>query len=189
MTHIRISAALPLSILLLAALHGCATAPASSTQTPSAAVAPAPAVSLATRVENAVSTAVSTESAAAVAVNDFDGLILITGQVLSEEEKSKVSNAVAFSAGSQLRRLSNELRVVEQIDLSTAESDAALATAANDLLASTAPSLAEQTEAVVENSTVFLMGRVTRAQGDAAAQLVSALEGVAAVKVVLEYID
>lgn len=185
---IRVS--VPLIVFIAASLQGCAAGSTASAGQEASAVAAATApVPVTEVVANAITTAATAESLAAIAVHEVEGSILITGQVLSEEEKARVSNAAAFAAGGQLRRLSNELRVVERIDLSLAEPDASLATAANALLASTEPSLAGQIEAVVENACVYLLGRVTRAQGDAAAQLVSGLEGVAAVKVVFDYTD
>jgi osmotically-inducible protein OsmY len=186
-----IRAAAPVIVLLAITLQSCASSSTDGAQSESpAAVAPsAAAIPVTEVIENAISATVTPDSLTTVAVNNFEGIILITGQVLSEDEKSKVSNAVAFSAGRQLRRLSNELRVVEQIDTSISANDANLATAANDLLATAAPSVAEQTEAVVENAVVYLIGRVTRAQGDEAGHLVSGLEGIASVKVVFDYTD
>jgi osmotically-inducible protein OsmY len=180
-----------LIVLLAAALQSCASSSTDGALSESAATAvpSTPAVPVTDVIVNAISTTVTPDSLPTIAVNNIEGIILITGQVLSEEEKSKVSNAVAFSAGRQLRRLSNELRVVEQIDTSISANDANLATAANELLATAAPSLAEQTEAVVENAVVYLIGRVTRAQGDEAGHLVSGLEGIASVKVVFDYTD
>lgn len=181
----------PFIILLTVALQSCASSSPDGAQleAPAASTVSTPAVSVTTAVENAISNSVTPDSLPTIAVNNVEGIILITGQVLSEDEKSKVSNAVAFSAGRQLRRLSNELRIVEQIDTSISASDNTLATAANNLLASAVPSLEEQVEAVVENAIVYLLGRVTRAQGDEAARLVSGLEGVAGVKVVFDYTD
>ena len=72
---------------------------------------------------------------------------------------------------------------------STYKTDAALASAASALLAEAGPTPAGQITAVVENATVYLLGRVARAQGDAAAQRVSTLQGVAGVKVVFDYTD
>lgn len=187
----RARALASLIVLLAAGLQSCASSTGDSAQGQApAAVAPAAAAVPVTEViENAISTTVTPDSLPTIAVNDAEGIILITGQVLSDEEKSKVSNAVAFSAGRQLRRLSNELRVVERIDTSIAASDSTLAAAANALLAGADPALAAQAEAVVENAVVYLLGRVTRAQGDAAAQLVSGLQGVASVKLVFEFVD
>lgn len=187
----KISAITPIIVLLAAALQSCASSSTDSapSESPTAAAPSTPAVPVADVIENAISTTVTPDSLPTITVNNFDGIILITGQVLSEDEKSKVSNAVAFSAGRQLRRLSNELRVVEQINTSISTSDTTLATAANNLLASAAPSLEEQTEAVVENAVVYLLGRVTRAQGEEASRLVSGLEGVASVRIVFDYTD
>jgi osmotically-inducible protein OsmY len=181
-----------LVMLVLAAVsQGCTTP---SDATPSEAGAPAAIrVSIDHRlksaIQNTIDEGVYFRNRPLVEVHHRDGVVLLTGQVTSEEDKSKISNSVAFSAGGELRRLSNELRVVESVDLSLADADAKLADAAKVLLATIEPSLAEQTETVVENSVIYLLGRVTQAQGDAAAQLVSGLEGVAAVKVVFDYTD
>jgi osmotically-inducible protein OsmY len=170
-------------------LQGCASAPVAESATQSAPVAAAPTVPVQQVVEAAIDGAVTAENRQAVAVHDADGSVLITGQVLSEEEKSKVSNAIAFAAGRQLRRLTNELRVVESIDLSLQASDASLAAAAASLLTASDAALGQQVQVVAENAQVFLLGRVTRAQGDAAAQLVSRLQGVAAVRTLFDYTD
>lgn len=180
------------TVLLMLGLQGCATDPSATSAASNAAPeAPAAAASVpvADVVENAVSTALSPASRETVGVYEREGLILITGQVLSEAEKSAVSNAVAFAAGRQLRRLSNELRVVDQIDMASAASDAELATAANSLLASTDPALAEAVLAAADNARVFLVGRVSRAQGEQAAQVISRLQGVASVSTLFDYRD
>lgn len=181
---------LPALLLLAVMLDGCTTSDATSPE-PSAPTAMR--VSMEDRLKAAVADLTSEDidfrNRPVVEIYHRDGIVLLTGQVTSEEAKSGISNSLAFSAGGDLRRLTNELRVVESVDRSLAESDANLANAANALLVSTDPSLAEQVETVVENSIVYLLGQVTRAKGDAAAQLVSGLEGVAAVKVVFDYTD
>jgi osmotically-inducible protein OsmY len=180
----------PALLLLAATLQACATSEAISPE-PSAPSAMRVSMEdrLSTAVANTTSEDIDFRNRPVVQIYHRDGIVLLTGQVTSEEAKSSISNSVAFSAGAELRRLSNELRVVESIDLSLAETDANLASTANALLASTEPSLAEQTEAVVENAVVYLMGRVTRSQGEEASRLVSGLEGVAAVKIVFDYTD
>ena len=181
---------LPALLLLAVMSEGCTT---SETTIPEPSAPTAMRVSMEDRLKAAVANLTSEDidfrNRPVVEIYHRNGIVLLTGQVTSEEAKSSISNSVAFSAGGDLRRLTNELRVVESIDLSLAESDANLANAANALLASTDPSLAEQVDTVVENSVVYLLGQVTRAQGDASAQLVSGLEGVASVRIVFEYTD
>lgn len=189
---IRSTACIALPALLLACLlQGCA-APVTASDPAPAAAATAP-VSMENRVSAAVASSIGAADSGAnqpvVKVHHHDGILLLTGQVTSEDEKSRISNAAAFAAGAGLRRLSNELRVVERIDGSRAGADAALASAASALLAEAGPAPAGQITAVVENATVYLLGRVARAQGDAAAQRVSTLQGVAGVKVVFDYTD
>lgn len=177
-------------LLLICSVQGCATATGDNTQdaAPTTAQPATPAQPLDITVRNAITSAVAAGSTQTIAVHESDGLVLITGQVLSEEEKSRVSNTAAFSARTQLRRLSNELRVVERIDTALAERDATLTASANALLA-TNPELATTIKAVAENAQVFLLGRVTRAQGDAATQLISRLQGVAGVRTLFDYTD
>ena len=174
-------------LFLALVLQGCAT-PGTTTAPESAAPAAAPA-SMEDRLGAAITNTADAGNQSLVEFHHHDGIVLLTGQVSSEEEKARISNAAAFAAGSELRRLSNELRVVEQIDASIASSDAELETAANALLAGSPPPLDGAVLAIVENASVFLVGRVSRAQGAAAAQLVSGLQGVAAVKVVFDYAD
>lgn len=170
-------------------LQGCGTPSATGTQAPAPAAPTTPAIPVTTTVENAINSTLAPERREAVAVNNVDGFVLITGQVLSEEEKSAVSNAVAFSAGLQLRRLSNELRVVDRIDLAAMTNDANLAMAARSLLESADPALAELTTVVVDNARLYLLGRLTRAQGDEVTRLVRRLSGINSVSPVFDYTD
>jgi osmotically-inducible protein OsmY len=189
MWHTPKRAACFLLLLIAVSLQGCETSPATGTQAPAAAAAPPPSIHVTTTVENAINSTLAPERREAVAVHNVDGFVLITGQVLSEADKSAVSNAVAFSAGLQLRRLSNELRVVDSIDLASAAADANLAMAAKALLASADPALAELTTTVVDNARLYLLGRLTRAQGDEVTRLVRRLEGIASVSPIFDYTD
>lgn len=115
--------------------------------------------------------------------------ILLTGQVLSEAAKSRISNTLAFSGGNELRRLVNELRVVDEIDLGGRERDARLKASVESLLAESNPSFTGKVQAVVENATVYLLGQVSREEGGQAAELVSRLAGVESVRTVFDYVD
>lgn len=188
MKHAPKRAACFVLFLITLTLQGCAT----PTPTDTGAQAPAPptpSIPVTAIVESAINSTLPPHNRQAVSVHHFDGIILITGQVLSEEEKSRVSNAVSISAGLQLRRLSNELRVVDRIDLTSTTVDANLAMAARTMLASSDPALAELTLVVVDNARLYLLGRLTRAQGDAATGLLRRLQGISTVIILFDYTD
>jgi osmotically-inducible protein OsmY len=96
---------------------------------------------------------------------------------------------VAFSGGSELRRLTNELQVVRVIDTSSLEQDARLATAVESLLADNLPEPAKLLKVVVENGRVYLIGRISREQGETVIGLVGRLKGVDDITTVFEYTD
>lgn len=181
---------LPL-LLLVAVLQGCTTPIADSpaAQPPLTMTRVSLEDQLASVVNETFGDEVFFRNRPIVKVTERDGIVLLTGQVRSEEEKARISNAVAFAASGKLRRLSNELRVVQQIDHALAETDTSLADSARATLMQAMSPQAGAMDVVVENACVYLLGHVARAQADDAAQLVSALEGVATVKLVVEYSD
>jgi len=189
MRHTPTRAASFLLLLIAITLQGCGTPNATGTQAPAPTAPPMASMAVTATVENAINSTLAPERRQAVTVHNVDGIVLITGQALNEADKSAVSNAVAFSAGLQLRRLSNELRVEEQIDMDSMAADANLAMAARSLLENADPALAKQTTAVVDNARLYLLGRLTRAQGDEATRLVRRLEGINSVSILFDYTD
>lgn len=178
-------------LLLVAVLQGCTTPIADSpaAQPPLTMTRVSLEDQLASVVNETFGDEVFFRNRPIVKVTERDGIVLLTGQVRSEEEKARISNAVAFAASGKLRRLSNELRVVQQIDHALVQSDAILADSARAALVQTMAPLPDRIEVVVENACVYLLGRVSRAQGATAAELLSGLEGVAAVRTVFDYKD
>lgn len=120
------------------------------------------------------------EESDTVKVTSIDGIVLLTGQVLSEQAKSQATNTAAFIGGGEVLSLTNELRVVDAIDSSDAEQDELLTSSVESLLATNRPAPATPLKAVVENGRVYLLGRISREQGNAAIELLGRLEGVEA---------
>lgn len=135
------------------------------------------------RVERAIAS--NDELAGAnIRVTSVNGYVLLTGQALSADQKQQVSVAVAF-ASNAMRRLMNEVDVVDAIDESFADSDAALQAAIDDEI----DSLTENTTVVVHNGTVHLLGRVSRSEGNAVAQKVSGIPGVDNIRLSFEFTE
>ena len=135
------------------------------------------------RVETAI--ADNEELAGAqVQVNSVNGYVLLTGQALSAEQKQQASVAVAF-ATNDMRRLMNELEVVDTIDTSYQASDAALAEAIDTEI----QNLTHRTTVVVHNGTVHLLGQVSREEGNTVAQVISKIPNVKTIRLSYEFTD
>lgn len=117
----------------------------------------------------------------AVSVN---GYVLLAGQVLSEEQRNAAAAAAAF-ASKDIRRLINELEVVDELDYSFDAPDRQILAQIEAVI----PAMSSATVPVIHNGMVFLLGRVSRAEGNDVAQQISRMDGVKGVKISYEYID
>lgn len=124
---------------------------------------------------------------ALVLVASERGFVLLAGQVLSQEARDKATNIAAF-AGRDIRRIINELQVVESLNENTADTDAALADTIRQELRSDHPEPAEKVRVVVHRSVVYLMGALTSEQVNEVATFVSRIPGVAEIKTAFEFI-
>jgi len=91
---------------------------------------------------------------------------------------------VAF-ATNDMRRLMNELEVVDTIDTSYQASDAALAEAIDTEI----QNLTHRTTVVVHNGTVHLLGQVSREEGNTVAQVISKIPNVKTIRLSYEFTD
>src|SRR5690606_21315201 len=98
--------------LSILALTGCGTtaperqAPAES-DVPGVTSPPAAPALLSERLSSAIRSS-GPEASDTVKVTSIDGIVLLTGQVLSAEAKSQATNTAVFIGGSELNRLTNE---------------------------------------------------------------------------------
>src|SRR5690606_20523260 len=140
--------------LVFLALTGCA---APSPEGPTSAASDNPGqtspTTTATPLGERLSSAIrfGPEISDTMTVTSIDGIVLLTGQVLTEEAKSQATNTAVFIGGSELRRLTNELRVVDAIDASGMEQDTRLAAAVESVLADNLPALAPRLKSVADN--------------------------------------
>jgi osmotically-inducible protein OsmY len=135
------------------------------------------------RVERAIAND-ETLTDADIHITSVNGYVLLTGQALNADQKQQASIAVAFATDA-MRRLINELAVVDTIDTSFQSSDAALTDSINTAISD----LTEQTTVVVHDGTVHLLGRVSREQGNTVAQAVSKIAGVKTIRLSFEFTD
>lgn len=117
-------------------------------------------------------------------VTSVNGFVLLTGQALNADQKQQASIAVAFATNA-MRRLINEVEVVDALDASFADSDAALQRHIMDEIRN----LTHNTTVVVFNGTVHLLGQVSRDERDAVTSVISKIPGVKTIRLSYEIVQ
>ncbi|QJQ97195.1 BON domain-containing protein [Halomonas sp. PA5] len=142
-------------------------------------------------IENRIKSNLSRQDArfndARVNIDSYNGIVLMTGQVPSEELKEK-AQAIASEA-QHVRRVHNELTVAANIPLAQRTSDTWLATRIRTNLIANENIDAGRIRVVTENASVYLMGIVTRAESDQIVSVVSQLGGIQRIVKAFEYLD
>lgn len=118
----------------------------------------------------------------------YNGVVLLVGQVATEELKAKATN-IASQASTKIKRIHNELEVTNNADFRTRSSDAWIGTKARSVLMTSDEVPSSQINVIAENGAIYLMGLISQAEGDRAANLVRNVSGVNRVVKVFEYIN
>lgn len=122
-----------------------------------------------------------------VVVHSFNGIVLLTGQVPSEELRNLVADTIYKL--NPVREIHNELAVADPTDFATRSKDAWISTKIKAQLVADGDIESRRINFVTENKVVFLMGIVTRAEADRIVNKVSHTADVQKVVKVFEYID
>lgn len=123
---------------------------------------------------------------ARINIDSFNGIVLLTGQVASEELRNLAGTTV--SQINTLRQLHNELSVSERTRLPTHTKDAWITTKIKTkLIASNIQS--GRVRIITESQSVYLMGMVSRHEADRVTEMARTTNGVNQVVKVFEYID
>lgn len=117
-------------------------------------------------------------------VASVNGYVLLAGQVLTPQQRQEASVAAAF-ATNDIRRLINELQVVEELEYSFEESDQAILTQIEAVI----PEMSPSTFPVIHDGVVHLLGRVTREEGNEVANTISKMSGVKNIRLSFEFLD
>ncbi len=115
------------------------------------------------------------------------GIVLLVGQVPSPEMKQRAVE-IASEASSQVRRIHDELEVTGNTGFFARLNDESISLRVRLRLTDETVSDAN-IRPVTENGTVYLLGVVSREQGDQAAALISDINGVTRVVKVFEYLN
>jgi osmotically-inducible protein OsmY len=113
--------------------------------------------------------------------------VLITGQVPTEALKKQIGKLV--SGVDNVRVVNNELTISAPSSLTTRASDSMLTSNVKLRFVNDKKLIADRIKVITENGTVFLMGIVSRTEGDIATDLARTTSGVQRVVKMFEYVD
>ena len=120
-------------------------------------------------------------------VNSYGGVVLLTGQIGSENEKQIAEQAIKGLR--KVDRVHNELEIAGPASFLARQNDTWLTAKVKAQLVADERVNAEHFKVITENNAVFLMGRVTRAESTRAVEIASNVFGVQRVVTVFELID
>jgi osmotically-inducible protein OsmY len=118
-------------------------------------------------------------------VTSYNGIVLLTGEVPAEAAKADVEQLVRSTP--KVRAVQNELLVGPVTDLGSRSNDTLITSKVKARFVEANKFQINHVKVVTERGIVYLMGVVTHAEGDAAAQIASTTEGVRRVVKVFEY--
>ncbi|HEV8260102.1 MAG TPA: BON domain-containing protein [Burkholderiales bacterium] len=122
-----------------------------------------------------------------VSVTCFNRFVLLTGETPTEEIKQDLT--IVVLEVQNVRNVQNEVTVAGNSSLTSRSSDALLTSRIKGRLTQNKDVSSNHVKVVTENGTAFLMGLVTRAEAEAAAQTAATTSGAQRVVKVFEYID
>jgi len=122
-----------------------------------------------------------------VMVNSYNGIVLLTGQVPSEEARIAAGQVVEELR--HVRQVHNELEVAGPTSLVSRTNDFWLSTKIRTQMGFSPDADAGRIKVITENGVVFLMGLLTREEAERAVALTRDVFGVQKIVTVFEYIN
>ena len=119
-------------------------------------------------------------------VTSFNRVVLLTGEALSRATRDKAVNIVRNL--DKVRRVYNEIRIADLTSFSSRTGDSWITSKVKTKMLTTKGFDATRVKVVTEDGTVFLMGLVTKAIGNQAANIARNISGVKRVVKVFEYL-
>lgn len=136
------------------------------------------------RASNAVTAAIGERGN--VSATSYNRVVLLTGQVPAEADRAKVEAAVAKVEN--VRAVVNELAVLPNSDLTQKSTDTLTTTKVKAAFVEARQLQTASIKVVTERGVVYLMGRVTEAEANTAANVTRSIGGVQKVVKVFEII-
>jgi len=122
-----------------------------------------------------------------VSVTSFNDIVLLTGQAPTRALRDQVLEHVRSTK--KVRGIHNEISIENPTSFNTRSNDTWITTKCKSTLLGAKGLEATHIKIVTEDGVVYLMGLVTRQEGDTAAKTVQQVTGVQRVVKVFEYLD
>jgi|SRR5687767_11897949 len=116
----------------------------------------------------------------------FNRRVLLTGEAPSEDDRRRIEEAV--KAIEHVREVTNEIQVAGASSMASRGSDALITSNVKARMVNNGKFSPTHVKVVTEAGTVYLMGLVSQAEGDAAAEVARTTSGVTRVVKVFEYL-
>jgi len=120
-------------------------------------------------------------------LTSFNGVVLLTGQVASEEARQAAGQAIEDLR--KVKLVHNELAVAGPTSLMARTNDSWLTTKVKTAMLADKESEGRRIKVVTENSVVYLMGLLTRDEAESAVERAREVFGVRKIVKVFEYIN
>ncbi|MCD6027304.1 MAG: transporter [Solimicrobium sp.] len=123
-----------------------------------------------------------------VNVNSYNRKVLLTGEVSDEAAKARIEEEIKSTKN--VRSVVNEIRASAKLsDIRSRSSDTLISAKVRSKLLRTPDIYSSSFRVITENGVVYLMGRVSRREAEAATEAVRDVSGVQKVVKVFEYIE
>ncbi|GAB6388055.1 BON domain-containing protein [Stutzerimonas marianensis] len=127
------------------------------------------------------------DSASHIVVASYNGVVLIAGQTPRKELKQIAEQAA--SSVQRVKRVHNELQVLKPSSALARSNDSWLTTKIKAQMLADESVPGSRIKVITENGIVYLLGLVTRQEGNRATSLVQGVSGVQRIVKLFEYID
>jgi len=122
-----------------------------------------------------------------VVVISYNGVVLLAGQTPRADLKSKAEQAARETQ--KVKTVHNELQVLQPSSLAARSNDTWLTTKIKSQMLADANVPSTRIKVLTENGIVYMLGLVTKREGDLATQVVQGVDGVQKIVRLFEYID
>lgn len=122
-----------------------------------------------------------------VVVISYNGVVLLAGQTPRADLKNKAEQAA--KEVQKVKTVHNELQILQPSSLAARSNDTWLTTKIKSQMLADANVPSTRVKVLTENGIVYMLGLVTRREGDLATQVVQGVDGVQKIVRLFEYID
>lgn len=122
-----------------------------------------------------------------IVVISYNGVVLLAGQTPRADLKNKAEQAA--KEVQKVKTVHNELQILQPSSLAARSNDTWLTTKIKSQMLADANVPSTRIKVLTENGIVYMLGLVTRREGDLATQVVQSVDGVQKIVRLFEYID